>query len=218
YEGMGPRRTLAGRIAEERVLCLAAHQRGETFAAVAARAAEEAVAARFVDQAEQAAVSEQSIADYYEAHPDKYRLEVIHVSHIIVGERQEAEAILRELRAGASFENLAMKHSVDSRSAEAGGRLGWIANGRMDPAWSKAAFAVETGSTSEAVRTAYGWALIRVDERKNTQPLDEVRAGIERRLRERAAQGLLGEVMPKAEMRFLGPLSGEAPGPTDPNP
>lgn len=217
YEAPGPRRTLAGRIVEERILCRAALAAELDASAVAARAAEEAVAARYVDSVETAAVSEDAIRAFYDANPDRYRMAVVDASHMILGSREMADAMARELRAGADFASLAMQHSTDSRSAQAGGRLGWIAKGRMDPAWTEAAFALEPGQISDPVRTAYGWALIRVAERKDTQPLDDVRAGIVRRLRGDASASLLGELFAGEEVVFEGPLR-EAAGSADPTP
>lgn len=217
YESLEPRRTLAGRIAEERVLCRAAVAAGFDGSAVAARAAEEAVAAGYVDFVETAAVSDDAVRAFYDANPDRYRMPVVDASHMILGSQETADAMVRELRAGAEFANLAMQHSTDSRSAKAGGRLGWIAKGRMDPVWADAAFALEPGQISDPVRTAYGWAIIKVDARKDTQPLDEVRAGIVRRLRGGASAELLGGLVGKAEVMFEGPLVGAA-GTADPTP
>ena len=217
YLEVEARQTLASRIAEERLMCRTAVARQRLDSAAAARAAESAAAARFVDDVEGAAVTDETIAAYYEAHPERYRMEVIDVSHILVGDETTAERLATELRAGASFEDLAMEHSVDRRSARAGGHLGWVPKGRMDPAWTQAAFAVPVGTISQPTRTAYGWTILSVADRKDTQPLDEVRAGIVRKLREEAAQKLLAELAGGAQVDFVGPLAVQ-PGAADPNP
>ena len=217
YDEVDARQTLASRIAEERLMCQTAAARQSLDSAAAARAAESAAAARFVDGIEGAAVTDETIAAYYEAHPERYRMEVIDVSHIVVGDETTAQRLATELRAGASFEDLAMEHSVDRRSARAGGHLGWIPKGRMDPAWTQAAFAVPVGTISQPTRTAYGWTILSVAGRKDTQPLDEVRAGIVRKLREEAAQELFSALAGGAQVEFVGPLAGQ-PGAADPNP
>ncbi len=217
YLEVEARQTIASRIAEERIVCRTAAARQRLDSVAAARAAESAIAARFLDDVEGAAVTDETIADYYEAHPERYRMEVIDVSHIVVGDEATAQRLATELRAGASFENLAMEHSVDRRSARVGGHLGWIPKGRMDPAWTQAAFAVPVGTISQPTRTAYGWTILSVAGRKDTQPLDEVRAGIVRNLRKEAAQMLFSELAGGAQVDFVGPLASR-PGGADPNP
>jgi len=207
YTRIPAQQKLALRVAEERLLCRAASAEGVLDQAAAARAAEGAIAGAFVDRAQIMAISDAAVAEYHAANADKYMLEVVDASHIIVETEAQALALERELRAGASFVNVAMEHSMDTRSAAAGGKVGWLARGRLDPAWTEAAFALKPGETSPPVKTSYGWALIHVAARKNTQPLDEVRPGIERRLREAAAADLLARVTGGQAILYEGPLA-----------
>ena len=225
YGSVKSQRRLALRVAEERLLCRAAQAAGFDASDQASRAAEEAIAAHYVDVTEGGAVTDASVRAYYEEHADRFKLEVIDAKHIVVETEEEAHTLLRELRAGASFANLAMGHSLDRRSKDAGGVLGWMGKGRMDPAWSKVAFALEEGETSDPVRTSYGWTLIHVAGRKDTQPLEEVRPGIERKVRQNAADALLKQVLGTAEPEYLGALSDTerksprpSPGAPDPTP
>jgi peptidyl-prolyl cis-trans isomerase C len=208
---------LAERVLEERLLCRAALAEGLDVSAVAARAQEDAIAAWYVDRTEASAVTDEAVAAWFDAHSDRYRLEVVDVDHIVVETEERAQALLRELRAGADFANLAMEHSLDSRTAPAGGRVGWIARGRREAAWTDAAFALQPGGISDPVQTSFGWVLLRVNGRKDTQPLEEVRPGIERKLRQRASAALLERVR-TGDPEFLGPLEAGAAGPQDPTP
>lgn len=218
YGSVKSQRRLALRVAEERLLCRAAQAQGVDTAAYAARAVEEAIAARYIDVTEGSAVTDTSVQAYYDQHADRFKLEVIDAQHIVVETEEEAQDLLRELRAGASFANLAMGHSIDRASKDAGGSLGWMGRGRMDPDWSKVAFALADGEISDPVRTSYGWALIRMAGRKDTQPIEEVRPGIERRVRQNAAAALLKRVRGTAEPEYLGSLAGETTGSSTPNP
>jgi peptidyl-prolyl cis-trans isomerase SurA len=79
--------------------------------------------------------------------------------------REEALAaagrILAEARAaGADFSALARKHSEDG-TARQGGEVGLFTPGQMDPAFEKAAFALEVGAVSDIVETAHGFHIIR---------------------------------------------------------
>ncbi len=219
YTALAPQRMLAQRLAEERLLCRAAEEAGLDAGAVARRAAEEAVAALFVDRAETAAVTDETVQAFYESNANRYALEVVDAAHIVVAQKADADGLLREIRAGADFTNLAIGHSQDKRSGPLGGKVGWISRGRMDEAWTDAAFALEPGVVSEPVKTPYGWHLIRVAERRSTQPLEEVRPGIERKLRQAAAQKAVSEVLGAVEVQLVGDLlDGGKAGSSDPTP
>ncbi|MCC7277577.1 MAG: SurA N-terminal domain-containing protein [Chromatiaceae bacterium] len=74
------------------------------------------------------------------------------------------EAIQVRLAAGEDFATLARELSQDPGSAPQGGDLGLFGQGVMDPAFEQAAFSLETGATSEPVRSQFGYHLIQVTE------------------------------------------------------
>ncbi|TRX61329.1 foldase [Fulvivirga sp. M361] len=92
-------------------------------------------------------------------------------SHILIkGEDDEAEAeakrILREIRSGASFEDMARQYGTDG-TASKGGDLGWFEDGRMVAEFNDAVFdATRTGLINQPVKTQFGYHIIRVDELK----------------------------------------------------
>jgi len=219
YDAVAPRRILATRLVEERLLCRAAEAADLDAAAVAQRAAEEAVAALLVDQAEAAAVTPDKIEAFYASNAARYELAVVDAAHIVLSDEARAKAMIRELRAGADFANLAMEHSTDLRSGPRGGKVGWVSRGRMDAAWLDAAFALEPGQVSEPVKTSFGWHVITVFDKRDTQPLEEVRAGIERKLRGEAAEAAVAKVLGSATVQLQGPLlTAEPAGSDDPTP
>jgi parvulin-like peptidyl-prolyl isomerase len=67
------------------------------------------------------------------------------------------------------FAELAKKHSQDG-SAQQGGDLGWFKKGMMVPQFEASAFSLQPGQVSEAVRTQFGYHLIKVEERKEAGP------------------------------------------------
>jgi parvulin-like peptidyl-prolyl isomerase len=83
---------------------------------------------------------------------------------------QMAEQVRGELLAGADFTKLAKDRSDDG-SAGRGGQLGAFEQGRMVPAFERAAFALQVAEVSEVVETPFG---LHVIER---MPLVEVRLG-----------------------------------------
>jgi peptidyl-prolyl cis-trans isomerase D len=83
--------------------------------------------------------------------------------------RQKAEGLLKQLRAGADFAQLARENS-DDPSAARGGDLGWFAEGRMVEPFEKAVFERnERGLVNRVVETNYGYHLIQVTEPKTNQ-------------------------------------------------
>lgn len=82
--------------------------------------------------------------------------------------RQEAEDLLKRLRAGEEFEELAREHS-DDPSAARGGDLGWFSEGRMVEPFDQAVFGQqEEGLVNRVVETTYGYHLIKVTEPKTS--------------------------------------------------
>jgi peptidyl-prolyl cis-trans isomerase C len=93
----------------------------------------------------------------------------VRARHILVDTKEEAEKIIEELKGGASFEELA-KQSKDP-SGQNGGDLGFFGAGQMVPEFEKAAFALEPGQfTQEPVQTQFGWHVIKVEEKRMSQP------------------------------------------------
>ncbi|MFV8256723.1 peptidylprolyl isomerase [Bdellovibrio bacteriovorus] len=88
----------------------------------------------------------------------------IRASHILVKHQYEAEDILRALKSGKTFEELAQRYS-QCPSARAGGDLGVFAEGRMDEVFEEAAFALKLNETTpQPVRTRFGYHIIRRTE------------------------------------------------------
>jgi peptidyl-prolyl cis-trans isomerase C len=77
-----------------------------------------------------------------------------------------------KLLAGANFAKLAAEVSDDPTAKTNGGELGWFPASKMDPAFSKAAFALKKpGDLSEPVQSAFGWHIIRLEGRRPPEDL-----------------------------------------------
>lgn len=90
----------------------------------------------------------------------------------------KAQALLAELRSGASFEALAKAHSTDAGSAANGGDLGFFSAGKMVKPFEDAVDALaKSGDLSEPVESQFGYHIIKLEERreKGVQPYSEVR-------------------------------------------
>jgi parvulin-like peptidyl-prolyl isomerase len=130
-------------------------------------------------------VRDEELTDYFNAHRDTLPvIEEARAGHILVKTEAEAKTLLNRLRRGADFTALARTHSIDPGSKDKGGDLGVVRKGRMRPEFEEAVFGLKPGRISEIVKTAYGYHIIRVQNRQTRKPLvvndvrDEIRQAI----------------------------------------
>ena len=107
----------------------------------------------------------QGLKDYYEKNTDKFSR--VCAAHILVGTREEAEAVLGRLNAGEDFAAVAQQVSLDTGSAANGGDLGptCAARGEFVPEFEQVAFEIPVGAVSDPVQTQFGFHIIKVRER-----------------------------------------------------
>jgi peptidyl-prolyl cis-trans isomerase C len=124
-------------------------------------------------------VTEADAKQYFQENPQEFETEEqVQASHILIkpetgedpNKAQEqagakAEDLLKQIKEGADFAELAKEHS-DCPSAAKGGDLGYFGEGRMVPAFEKAAFALEVGQVSDLVKTRFGYHIIKLTDRK----------------------------------------------------
>ncbi len=79
-----------------------------------------------------------------------------------------AESIRQQAAGGADFAELARRYSQDS-SKDQGGDLGYFAHGAMVPQFDEAAFKLQPGQISPVVETAFGWHVIKVEDRRQKE-------------------------------------------------
>jgi len=102
----------------------------------------------------------------------------------------QIQQLQEKIKNGADFAALAKKYSQDEATAAAGGDLGLFKRGAMVPAFEAAAFALEPGAVSEAVKTPFGYHIIKLEEKKpkRVRPLEEVKDEIVRDLQQELAE------------------------------
>lgn len=83
--------------------------------------------------------------------------------------KTDAQEVLEKVNAGEDFSELAKEYSEDPGSASRGGDLGWFGRGAMVPAFEEAAFALESGQTSDLVETDFGYHIIKVNDKRETE-------------------------------------------------
>jgi peptidyl-prolyl cis-trans isomerase C len=109
-------------------------------------------------------LTDAALGAYFAAHGDAFRTAARrHGRQIIVATREEAEAALAEIRAGADFAAVASRRNIDATKTR-GGDLGWLAKGTLIPAFEEAMFSLSAGQTSDVFQSSFGFQLVHVDE------------------------------------------------------
>ncbi|MCK9859107.1 peptidylprolyl isomerase [Paenibacillus sp. ATY16] len=133
----------------------------------------------------QVKVTDEDIKAYYDQNKASMSTpEQIRASHILVATKEEAEDILKQLKAGADFATLAKEKSTDTGTKDNGGDLNFFGKGSMEPAFEDAAFKLKKGELSGIVQTSYGYHIIKkTDEKAAVTPtLEEKKEDIKYQL------------------------------------
>jgi len=91
----------------------------------------------------------------------------VHVRQILLYNPGQAEEVYEQLKAGNSFQNLALKYDPIT-----GGDLGWFPKGFLsDKEIEEAAFTLQPGQYSAIIKTSAGYHILQVLERDPARPL-----------------------------------------------
>lgn len=112
--------------------------------------------------------SDEEARDFYNKNQDKFKTpEQVKASHILVKTEEEAKKVLAEVKAAPDkFGELAKKYSTDPGSKDNGGDLGFFGRGQMVEPFEKTAFTLNPGQISDAVKSDFGFHIIKVAEKK----------------------------------------------------
>jgi len=161
------------------------------------------------------------IQKYYNEHQDSFRVPTrVKLRHILIGfppvapggtldqkavdeARAKAQDVLKQVKAGGDFAQLANKYSTDPGNedpkthAKQGGELPWFTQGapNLDPEFAKVAFAQAKGQTSDLVQSQFGFHIIRTEDKEegHVKPLADVRKDIEDLLKKDKVSTLLNQ-------------------------
>jgi peptidyl-prolyl cis-trans isomerase SurA len=82
--------------------------------------------------------------------------------------------VYKKIDNGADFAELAKEYSDDPGSAVSGGDLGWVNPGDMVPAFDRVMSEIEPGVVSKPFKSKFGWHILQVEERKETDLGEQV--------------------------------------------
>ncbi|NHN31299.1 peptidylprolyl isomerase [Paenibacillus agricola] len=138
----------------------------------------------------QITISDDDIKTYYDGNLEALKIpEQVKASRISVATKEEADAIVADLKNGADFAAIAQAKSLDTESKDKGGDLGYVMRGSMEPVFEDAVFALKAGQISDAVQTDSGYDIITVADHKDayTPSLEEKKEEITKKLSDEKA-------------------------------
>lgn len=177
-------------------------------------------------------ITEEDAKKHYDENPTQFEVqEQVRASHILIKPdttdsdadpnqakakaREKTEDLLRQIKDGADFAELARANSTCPSAAQ-GGDLDFFTKGRMVPPFEKAAFALEVGKVSDIVETQFGYHIIKVTDRKDagTTSFEQARDNIIKQLTQKKQAEFANKYIEslKAEASIVYP-TGKEPAP-----
>jgi peptidyl-prolyl cis-trans isomerase C len=123
--------------------------------------------------------------------------------HILVASKEEGQQIIKKLKGGAKFEELAKTQSTDTGSKNNGGDLGWFTTSRMVKPFADAVVALKKGEiTPEPVQTQFGWHVIQLEDTrdKTPPPFDQVKTQLTNQLIRKKLQAYVADLKKNAKI------------------
>lgn len=137
------------------------------------------------EKAIKATVTEKDVKDNYK--PE------MKVSHILVKDEKTAKEVKEKVSNGEDFAALAKQYSEDTGSKEQGGEITDFAPGQTVKEFEEAAYKLDAGQVSDPVKTTYGYHIIKVTDKKELKPFDEVKDSIRKDLEQQRIQDTTGK-------------------------
>lgn len=140
--------------------------------------------------------TDQELHAAYDAATDKTEY---HASHILVPTKEKAVLLIKKIKGGAKFEDVAKAESTDNSKAN-GGDLGWFTTARMVKPFGDAVKVLKKGEiTAEPVQTQYGWHIIRLDDTRDS-PFDTLKPQLSSALMQKKFQAYIEDLKKNAKI------------------
>ena len=172
-----------------------------------------------MEQARQQVLTNALLADFVKSHPiaeddvkaeyEKFKAQSAgteyRARHILVETEDQAKALIAQIKAGASFEELAKKNSKDPGSGANGGDLDFAAPSSYVPEFSQAMVKLKKGEmTQEPVKSQFGYHIIKLEDTREAQfpPYDDVKAQLKQRMEQQRLAAYRDEIREKAKTDY----------------
>jgi parvulin-like peptidyl-prolyl isomerase len=118
--------------------------------------------------------SDAEVYDYYVAHRDEFPPDSsIHVYHIIFSDSLKAEEVLKKIKDGADFVEMAKEYYPGEKEIrDVAYDLGFISDKDISAEFYKTAAQLKVGEVGGPVKTDWGYHLIKVVERRSDSPVE----------------------------------------------
>tara|TARA_B100000029_G_scaffold474146_1_gene516171 strand:+ start:244 stop:1329 length:1086 start_codon:yes stop_codon:yes gene_type:complete len=121
----------------------------------------------FLQQQVEKNLTEDRIKEAYTVYVQTFpKVPEVRTRHILVQEEEQAKKLLKELKGGADFAEIAKANSIDTGTSEKGGQLGFVAENEVVPAFSDAIFNNEPGLLDAPVKSNFGYHIIEIQEKR----------------------------------------------------
>src|SRR5450631_824191 len=140
--------------------------------------------------------SDEELHAAYDAATDKTEY---HASHILVPTKEKAVLLIKKIKGGAKFEDVAKTESTDNSKAN-GGDLGWFTTAKMVKPFGDAVKGLKKGDmTTEPVQTQYGWHIILLVDTRDA-PFDQLKPQLSNTLMQKKFQVYIEDLKKTAKI------------------
>lgn len=177
----------------QRALDAKLHEKPEVQLALAMQERQVLAQALVMQQAKDS-ITDEAVKAWYEQRKVQFAKPEVKASHILVKEESKANELKTQIEGGADFASLAKEHSTDKGSGAQGGDLGWFTKDKMVGPFAEAAFAANAGDLVGPVETRFGFHIIKVEDKRDAKPLEEVRPQAEEAIMRESVTSYTNEV------------------------
>lgn len=101
----------------------------------------------------------------------------------VAAAKSKANSVYQNLKNGADWNEQCRLYSDDMRTKSKGGQLQWFGTGNLVPEFENVAFTLKQKEDfSEPIQTRFGWHIIKLIDKKDIPPLDEIKADLESKI------------------------------------
>lgn len=148
-------------------------------------------------------IDDAQLQAHYRALPEDVQIDA---SHILVKDEAQARALITQLQRGASFAELARKHTLDTETRERGGAVGMMSASELTPPFAAAAQALKPGQyTRTPVQTEFGWHVIRLGalHRQPKPRFEDIKSELRKQIATQRLQAQLTQWRQEAKLTVL---------------
>jgi len=155
-------------------------------------------------------LTEEKVKESYDKQA-KYARPQAKLQHAMFTDEAKAVEAIAALKAGGDFATVV---AGLGGQAPNGGDLGWVSKGQLIPDIETPAFSANAGDVVGPIQASFGFVVVKVNEKRDKTPLEEVRAEVEEALKREVIDEYINKI--KGEMKVVKPGDKPAEGEAKP--